>query len=34
MSHQTKSLEISPYVTEADGSTIGSRHLEWIRRVL
>ena len=32
MAHQTNSPEISPYVSEADGSTIGSRHLGWIRR--
>ena len=32
MAQQTKSPEISPYVSEADGSTISSRHLGWIRR--
>ncbi len=32
MSRAKRSLEISPYVTKAEGSTIGSRHLGWIRR--
>ena len=32
MSQAKRSLEISPYVTKAEGSTIGSRHLGWIRR--
>ena len=32
MARHPKSPEISPYVSQADGSTIGSRHLGWIRR--
>lgn len=32
MARHPNSPKISPYVSQADGSTIGSRHLGWIRR--
>ena len=32
LSPSATSLELSPYLVEAEGSTIGSRHLGWIRR--
>ncbi|MDE2794627.1 MAG: hypothetical protein OXL34_07390 [Gemmatimonadota bacterium] len=32
MSEAANSFDISPFVTEAGGSSIGSRHLGWIRR--
>ena len=32
MARHPNSPEISPYVRQSDGSTIGSRHLGWIRR--
>ena len=32
MAHHTNSRDILPYVSHTDGSTIGPRHLGWIRR--
>lgn len=32
LSPSAMSLELSPYLVKAEGSTIGSRHLGWIRR--